>query len=168
MVCRQPTVKKNYSLWLTCDALLSWGFGIVMLLAAAPHLENSYYFLGSIYAYKLVEPGIGQMVAIVLPFLQLVIAVLLIGRVFIDAANFVAMILFGIFVGVQSFAYFGGFDISCGCFGPQNSAPISWSSLSLVYGLLTLSLIRNGIVLFSCPSGLSDTASVTTNDNTVE
>jgi hypothetical protein len=119
-----------------------------MLLAAVPHLENSYYFLGSIYAYKLVEPGIGQMVAIVLPLTQLVIAVLLLGHIFIDVANVVAMVLFGAFVVVQSFAYFGGLGIPCGCFGPGHDSPIGWFSLSLVYGLLVLSVIRNGMVLY--------------------
>ena len=116
-------------------------------------LENSYYFLGSIYAYKLVEPGIGQMVAIVLPLLQLVVAVLLIGRVFIDVANLITMVLFGVFAVVQSFAYLGGFDISCGCFGLGHNSPIGWFSLSLVYCLLVFSVIRNGMLLFSRPIG---------------
>ena len=160
MVSRHTqAVERKNSLWLTFDALLSWGFGIVMLIAAVPHLENSYYFLGSIYAYKLVEPGMGQMVAIALPLLQLVVAVLLIGRVFIAASNFIVMILFGVFAAVQSFAYFGGLEIACGCFGPGNELPIDWFSLSLVYGLLVLSLVRNGMVLFlrlSIPLAMPD------------
>jgi hypothetical protein len=132
-----------------------------MLLAAVPHLENSYYFLGSIYAYKLVAPGIGQMVAIVLPLMQLVIAVLLNGRIFADAVNVIAMLLFAVFCAVQSFAYFGGLDISCGCFGPGHDTPIGWFSLSLVYGLLTLSVIRNAMVVFLQSSDCgSDTDSV--------
>jgi len=154
MVSRQfTTVERNSSRWFVFDALLSWVFGIAMLLAAVPHLENSYYFLGSVYTYRLVEPGIGQMVAIVLPLMQLVVAVLLIGRVFIDAVNLIAMVLFGVFAFVQSYAYFGGLDISCGCWGPGSDSPIGWFSLSLVYGLLVLSLVRSAMFVFSRPIG---------------
>ena len=148
MVNRE-TIKKNNLLWSSLDALLSWGFGIAMLLAAVPHLENPYYFLGSVYAYKMVEPGLGQMIAITLPLMQLVIAVMLIGRVYVDTVNFIAMVLFGLFAAVQSFAYCGGLDISCGCFGPGHDSQIGWFSLSLVYGLLTLSMSRNAMFLFS-------------------
>lgn len=144
----QPIENSN-SLWYAFDALLSWVFGIVLLFAAIPHLENSYHFLGSVYAYKLVDPGIGQMVAMILPLMQLTIAVLLIGRIFVDTANFIVVILFGVFATVQSLAYFSDLGISCGCFGPEHDSPIGWSSLSLVYGLLTLSVIRNAIFLFS-------------------
>jgi hypothetical protein len=87
-----------------------------MLIAAIPHWENPYYFLGSVYAYKLVDPGIGQMVAISLPFIQLVLAVLLLTRISIDTAHFACMFLFLCFAIVQTTAFLWGLDISCGCF----------------------------------------------------
>ena len=144
------TAKNDKVFWHSADAFLAWVFGIAMLLAAVPHLENSYYFLGSIYAYRLVDPGIAQMTAMVLPLMQLVIAIMLIGRVLVDAANFIAMGFFGVFSVVQSLAYFGGLDISCGCFGPQLSTQIGWTSLSLVYSLFILSVIRNAVSFFIC------------------
>jgi hypothetical protein len=52
------------------------------------------------------------------------------------------------FATVQTSAWLRGLDISCGCFGPGHDSPIGWFSLSLVYGLLVLSLLRNGAVLF--------------------
>ena len=85
--CRQEQFIEKGKCWLLLDFLFSWIFGCVMILAAVPHLENPYYFLGSIYAYNIVEPGIGQVVAIVLPFLQLVVAVLLFGRIFHQASG---------------------------------------------------------------------------------
>lgn len=146
-----PIRKKNNSFWLAFDAFLSWGLGIVMLLAAVPHLENPYYFLGSVYAYRIVEPGIGQVVAMVLPLTQLTLAALLIGRVFINTANFIAMLLFGVFTVVQSLAYFGGLDISCGCFGPENSMPVNFFSISFVGTLFVLSFLRNISVVMCIP-----------------
>ncbi len=68
-----PSSSEKPTVPVLLDALLSWVFGIVMLLAAMAHLENPYYFLGSVYAYKLVDPGLGQAVAMILPLLQLLI-----------------------------------------------------------------------------------------------
>ena len=138
------------SLWRSADAVLTWGFGIVMLAAAIPHWENPYYFLGRVYAYKLVDPGMGQAVAVLLPLVQLVVAVCLIARIYVAVSSFIAMILFGIFLVVQSLAYFGGLEISCGCFGPQHSMPIGLASLSLVGALFGLAVLRSVCIAIGC------------------
>ena len=131
------------------DGIVSWVLGISLIVSAIPHLGNPYFFLGSVYAYQMVCPNIGQLVVMVLPVLQLFLAVCLIGRFFVDVANFLTLGCFLAFATVQTTAYFRGLDISCGCFGPGYDDPIGWFSLSLVYGLLTLSVIRNAIFLFS-------------------
>ncbi|MDR2651113.1 MAG: hypothetical protein LBC68_02185 [Prevotellaceae bacterium] len=118
-----------------------------MLVAAIPHLENPYYFLGSVYSYNLTESGVGQLVAILLPFIQLVIAVCFVLRVHVDSANIITMILFGVFFCVQLFAFLSGLDISCGCFGPQYSSSIGIGSLSFVGTLFILSV---GRFMLSC------------------
>jgi len=45
------------------DVLITWVFGLTFLIAGFPHWTNPYYFLGSVYAYQLVGPGVGQVVA---------------------------------------------------------------------------------------------------------
>ena len=147
---RKLAIELSSSIWRSMDAVLTWCFGIVMLIAAIPHWENHYYFLGSVYAYKLVDPGIGQAVAMLLPLTQLVIAVCLIARIYVDVSSFIAMILFGVFLAVQAFAYFGGLDISCGCFGPQNSMPVGLSSVSFVGMLFGLAFLRIVAVTIWC------------------
>jgi len=143
------------------DGIVSWTLGISLVVAAIPHLENPYYFLGSVYAYQMVSPWIGQFVVMILPVLQLILAVCLIGRFFIDAANFLTLGCFLVFATVQTSAAVRGLDISCGCFGPGHDSSIGWFSLSLVYGLLVLSLIRNSIFLFTrpCPTELPSVSS---------
>jgi hypothetical protein len=134
------------------DGIISWLLGIFLVISAIPHLGNPYFFLGSVYAYQMIWPIIGQFVVMVLPILQLILAVCLIGRFFIDAVNFLALGCFLVFATVQTSAAVRGLDISCGCFGPDHETMVGWFSLSLVYGLLMLSLIRNTICLFSQPS----------------
>lgn len=145
----------------TFDAIVTWIFGLAFLMAGFPHWSNPYYFLGSVYAYKLVEPGVGQMIAMGMPIIQLVLALCFLTRVFLDASHLATLFLLVCFATVQTTAYFRGLDISCGCFGPGNDDPIGWFSLSVVYGLLALSTIRNVVCLFVtndnhpvCPANL--------------
>jgi hypothetical protein len=134
------------------DFLLTWFFGIVMLIAAIPHWENPYYFLGSVYAYKFVDPGFGQAVAILLPFIQLVLAILLLTQILTDAAHFASMFLFLCFAVVQTIAFLRGLDIFCGCFGPGHETIIGFQTLFLIYSLLFLSITRNLFCFFKIRS----------------
>jgi hypothetical protein len=127
------------------DAVLSWFFGAVLLVSGIPHWSNPYYFLGSVFGYSLVDPGVGQVVAMVLPTLQLILAVCLIGRICLDAAHLIVTVMFGCFVTVQGLAYFRGLEISCGCFGPCQETPIGLTSLLFVGALFVLSVARNGV-----------------------
>ncbi|MDR1924837.1 MAG: hypothetical protein LBQ66_10725 [Planctomycetaceae bacterium] len=138
----KTTVNEKQSVWYFIDAFLMWLFGIVMLAAAIPHWENPYYFLGSVYAYKLVDPMLGQFTAVFLPSIQLVVAICLILRIHVDAAYIVTMILFGLFFFVQLFAFGGGLDISCGCFGPEHSSQIGIKSLMFVGTLFIFAVLR--------------------------
>jgi hypothetical protein len=123
-----------------------------MLVAAIPHWENPYYFLGSVYAYKLVDSGVGQMVAITLPPVQMVLAILLLARILTNVAHLVSMFLFSCFAVVQSIAFLRGLDISCGCFGPGYETTIGFQTLFLVYTLLFLSITRNLFCFFKTRS----------------
>ncbi len=114
----RKTSLNQFRFWVnTVDPVLSWGFGVILLLAAVPHWDNPYFFLGSVYSYNLVGAVTGQAVALFLPSIQLIIAVCLITRLFIDAAHLCTLALFSAFLVVQLSAYWGGLNISCGCFG---------------------------------------------------
>ena len=133
------------------DAVASWIFGLTFLIAGFPHWSNPYYFLGSVYAYKLVEPGVGQMVAMGLPVIQLALALCFLIRIFLDASHLATLFMLACFVAVQTSAYVRGLDISCGCFGPGNDSSIGWFSLSLVYSLFMISVARNFALFLSAP-----------------
>ena len=138
------TIYKN-----SFDVIATWIIGLSFLLSGFPHWSNSYYFLGSIYAYKLVDPGIGQIMAMSMPIIQLVLALCFLTRTFLDAAHLATMFMLISFATVQTSAWVRGLDISCGCFGPGHDSSIGWFSLSLVYSLLALSLVWNGMFVFS-------------------
>jgi putative oxidoreductase len=124
------------------EDLASWIIGVALLLSAIPHFGNPYYFLGSVYSYDLVGAGLAQLVAMVLPMLQLLLAACLITRLFRPGAHLIVLPMLLGFAILQTSAKLRGLDIACGCFGPNEDA-IGWFSLTVVYGLLTLSIVRN-------------------------
>ncbi|GHT14044.1 hypothetical protein FACS1894170_10660 [Planctomycetales bacterium] len=95
----------NRSWFSVYDIAVTWIMGLTFLLAGVPHWGNPYFFLGSVYAYKLVEPGVGQMVATVLPPVQLLLAVMLLLRFLPDAAHLASFCLFACFAAVQTAAF---------------------------------------------------------------
>ena len=124
------------------DDFASWVLGVALLLSGIPHFGNPYYFLGSVYAYDLVGPGVGQLVVMVLPGLQLLVAACLITRQFRPGAHLIVLPMLLGFALLQTSAKLRGLDIACGCFGPGEET-IGWSSLTVVYALLALSVVRN-------------------------
>jgi hypothetical protein len=92
------------------------------------HLSNPYYFLSSIYSYQLVDRTSGVALAVLLPFLQIVITLCLLLRVFVPAAFALAAFMFSSFYIAQGLALWRGLRIGCGCFGTAGSDPISYQS----------------------------------------
>lgn len=125
------------------DAAVSWILGTALIVSGIPHWGNPYFFLGSVYAYNLVDPGVGQLVVMILPTLQLILGVCLIMGLMRGGAHLLTLVLLLGFAVLQTSAKLRGLDISCGCFGPRHETTIGWETLSTIYALLTLSLIRH-------------------------
>ena len=132
--------------WRAClSPLISIGFAALLLAGGLSHWRNPYYFLGSVYAYELAGPGICQVVAMMLPSLELLVAAFLITGVWLDAAHAVTMVMFAGFTFVQGNAFFRGLDISCGCFGPCNQSRVDLRSLLMISALLLISVVINAV-----------------------
>jgi hypothetical protein len=100
--------------WLTA---LRWLLGALMLWAAVSKLAEPTDFLGSLYAYDLPLPRSWlQLVAVVLPWLELLCGLLLIANVWSETALVTVLGLLGIFVLATGQAWARGLEISCGCF----------------------------------------------------
>lgn len=124
------------------DAVVAWVLGISFIASGVPHLGNPYFLLGSIYSYDLVGPRLGQMLAMWLPFLLVILATCLISGLLRGGAHLIALpVLFG-FATIQTIAKARGLEISCGCFGPRHESTIGWSTLPIIYALTLLSLTR--------------------------
>jgi putative oxidoreductase len=91
--------------------------GILLLWAAVSKLANPIEFLGSIYAYQLPFPkSFLQLVAVVLPWLELLCGLMLLANLWTESALTAALGLFFVFVLATGQAWMRGLEISCGCF----------------------------------------------------
>lgn len=115
--------------------------GGIFVWSGASHLANPYYFLSTVYQFELTNAPLGAAIASFLPFLELVLAVCLLGNICPRPAWFVTSLLLLSFVAVQSSALARGLRISCGCFGPEINRPIDGMSISFTAALAVLSIL---------------------------
>ncbi len=114
--------------------------GGIFVWSGAAHLANPYYFLSTVYQYELTTAPIGALIGSYLPFLELVLAVCLLGGLCRRPTWIVTSTLLIAFVAVQGSALARGLRISCGCFGPEINRPVDATSISFTAGLAVLSI----------------------------
>ena len=119
--------------WVIC--LLRMTIGVVLVVSAIKKLQTPYDFLGTVYGYRLVGPAIGLGIAIVLPWVELITGALLLAN-FMTGPSFLVTSMLGVmFVVVQGSSISRGLHIACGCFGPNISQPISYSTVLRAFGV---------------------------------
>ena len=132
--------------------LVRVGIGCVFLMGSIPKLRQPHAFLGSIYRYELVGPKVGFLVAMVLPWLELVVAICLIGGILAGGALLLSCLLGSMFVFAQGWALSSGLAISCGCFSALNPEMVSYSSFLRASFLLIAALVGYLCMLYCRPN----------------
>ena len=131
------------------------GFGVVVRLAlgctfligALPKIRQPYDFLGDVYGYELVGPKMGMLVAMALPWAELLVGICLLGSIFVGGALLMSAGMGVMFTFVLSWAIYHGLDISCGCFG-AGARQIGVSTLVRAIVIMLLSLVAYGLAVF--------------------
>lgn len=131
------------------------GFGLIVRLAlgctfligALPKIRQPYDFLGDVYGYELLGPKMGMLVAMTLPWVELLVGICLLGSIFVGGALLMSAGMGAMFTFVLSWAIYHGLDISCGCFG-AGSHQIGVSTLLRAMVIMLLSLVAYGLTVF--------------------
>jgi putative oxidoreductase len=113
------------------ERLIGWSLGLLLLRSAFVHLGNPYYFLSTVYSYQILEVEGGKWVTLLLPYVQMILAVCFLAKWWLKEAYFGAILVFGCFGVVQLVAWGRGLGISCGCFGATESLQVGWSTVLL-------------------------------------
>ena len=88
----------------------------MLLFSGLAKLRAPYEFLASVYGYELTGPLLSLVIATVLPWLEVLVAVCLWGKFLYRGALATAIGLGGLFCTVVGIALYRQLDISCGCF----------------------------------------------------
>jgi uncharacterized membrane protein YphA (DoxX/SURF4 family) len=114
------------------------GLGCMFLYSSLPKLRQPYDFLSSVYMYELVDPKLGLLIAMVLPWAELMVGVCLLGGIFIGGALLVSIGLGAMFTFVIGSAMYRGLEISCGCF--SESGAIGYATLIRACAIMLVSI----------------------------
>lgn len=113
----------------------------VFVLAALPKIEDPVAFSASVSAFRVVGPEFSNWVALILPWLELVIGIgILIPQIKSSSGILITTLLI-LFIGLHISAWARGLEIDCGCFGAEQ-AEKSTNYLWLV--------TRNALLLSAC------------------
>lgn len=109
----------NLLRWLHLLSRLA--IGMIFLWSSLQKIRLPYQFLEDVYAYEMVGAKTGLLLAIALPWIELGIAIALIGGIFVGGALLSGIVLFCIFIAAQWSAMTRGLSIGCACFSTGSS-----------------------------------------------
>lgn len=128
--------------WLDMlGVVIRLGLGCLFVWSSLSKIQLPHEFLGHVYAYRFVGPVTGMFVAMVLPWLEMLVGACLLGGIFIKGALLACVGMAVMFVTAIGWALHLGLNINCGCFG--------WDEALIGYG----TLVRGIIILIA--SGLA-------------
>ncbi len=120
--------------------------GFVFIFAAVGKINNPDVFYKEISNYRIFPDFISQIIAIVLPWIEVFIGLLLVLGLRVKTTSFISTILIFFFTIMVASAWIRGLNINCGCF----SGHIEYVGLKKI--LENVLLILFGIFLFYFPN----------------
>jgi len=129
-------VKEQHLKWAA--VFLRFGFGLLLIFSSYSKIIHPWEFSIDIENYRIVGEGISRLVAVWLPYLELILAILLITGIWINAAVVINYLLMQLFFLLVLQAYIRRLDINCGCFNPGGDATIGL--LKIIENILFLGL----------------------------
>ena len=98
---------------------LRLALGLVFVYAGYAKLRQPWYvFAGMIDNYGVVAPSVSEVIARVLPPLEVVLGVLLLAGLYRRISSAATVVFLFPFFALMVWAYAKGMKIDCGCFGP--------------------------------------------------
>jgi len=100
--------------------------GIVFVVASVDKIAFPELFAVNVQAYGIVPLYLVNIVALILPWLELTTGLFLIAGVYVRSSSVIISFALGIFIVSIIVALFRGLKIDCGCFGHAHNTPIGW------------------------------------------
>jgi hypothetical protein len=114
--------------------------GTVFIVASIDKIVVPAAFAESILAYRIVPYAFVNLVALLIPWVELVCGVLLVAGVRVRPSAVILSALLSVFILAIISALVRELKIDCGCFGSDHATPVSWTKVAEDVGLLLLGL----------------------------
>jgi putative oxidoreductase len=99
------------------EIIVRWILGVMLAGASLSKIANPQEFFVSMAAYQTPLPAVLlRLAAMILPWLELLCGLLLLGRIWMRPALVWSLVMFAVFVVMTGQAWARGLEISCGCF----------------------------------------------------
>lgn len=115
--------------------------GTIFIAASIDKIIHPAAFAQIVYNYQVLPNGMINPIAIVLPWIELAMGVLLLAGIWLPGAALLSVCLFLTFFGTLVFNLARGLNVHCGCFttSPADSPQTTWyvirDSLFLILGI---------------------------------
>jgi uncharacterized membrane protein YphA (DoxX/SURF4 family) len=121
--------------------VLRLALGGVFLAAGGLKVGHAEVFASEIAGFQLLPHALIAPLALLLPFLELMIGVYLVIGLFTRFAAWFAALEMAVFAGAIASAVVRGISTSCGCFGPSDRATTSWPEVGRDVGFTVIGII---------------------------
>lgn len=115
--------------------------GIIFVFAAVEKIVQTDTFAVTILRYQMVPEAVVNLIAIFLPWIELVVGMALLFGMKVRPAAFLAGLLMLLFTFAVASAWFRGLNIECGCFGSAAATQVSIKKLIENLGIFALTVI---------------------------
>jgi uncharacterized membrane protein YphA (DoxX/SURF4 family) len=121
--------------------VLRVALGGVFLAAGGLKVGHADVFASEIAGFQLLPHPLIAPLALLLPFLELMIGVYLLIGLFTRFAAWVAALEMVVFAAAIASAVLRGISTACGCFGPSDHATTSWPEVGRDLGFAVIAVI---------------------------
>ncbi|HEY5349189.1 MAG TPA: MauE/DoxX family redox-associated membrane protein [Candidatus Lustribacter sp.] len=121
--------------------VLRVALGLVFLAAGGLKVGHADVFASEIAGFQLLPHALIAPLALLLPFLELMIGVYLILGLFTRFAAWLAALEMAVFAVAIASAVMRGISTSCGCFGPSDHATTSWPEVGRDLGFALMGVV---------------------------
>jgi uncharacterized membrane protein YphA (DoxX/SURF4 family) len=114
--------------------------GLVFAVAGGLKIGHFDLFASQIAGFELLPQPLIAPLALLLPFVEVLLGAYLIIGLFTRAAGIVAAVQLAIFAGAIASAVVRGISASCGCFGPADRTQTSWPEVARDLALMLVAI----------------------------
>jgi uncharacterized membrane protein YphA (DoxX/SURF4 family) len=121
--------------------VLRVAIGLVFVVAGLAKIGHATEFAAQIAGFRLLPQPVVAPMALVLPFLELLLGGYLVVGLFTRASAWTAAALFALFDAAIASAVVRGMTVSCGCFGPNDTTVTTWPEVARDAVLVVIAIV---------------------------